>query len=285
MSLVSVLEAVPNRVWAVARLCAAEGPMTRDAIRDRMVPIGEFTNFNLLVNETRRLGLMVIEGEGLRLAPTIKPKDVQLISWFIDFVDRALLTTSGEGEETEGNESVKFALAWLLTCRPGKDLAWNEEQKPRMHEELNGIDYSITNSSRFAMLAYWARFLGYGVGLDMDKRIIVPDPTEAIRRRLGDVFGKDRELPAATFISRLGEQCPVLETGTVRSIVEKRMQRPRGDQEVSPSTSVALLRLEVDGELDLHHKADAQVLLLDLMHGDPKRISHVRRKMAGGIKT
>lgn len=282
MSLVSNLEAVPNRVWALARLCASEGPLTREDIKDRMVPSGEFANFNLLINETRRLNILTQDGDTFRLSSSVRPRDVSQIDWFIRYVDDALLKPGTDGDASDGNDEVKYALAWLLTCRPGIDIGWTDDQKPRMQEELGGEDYSISNSSRFAMLAYWARFLGYAVGMDFNKRVIVPDPTEAIRRRLNDVFGKDRELTSNEFLARLAELCTVIEGGFARNEVEKRMSRVREEHQISPATSIAVMRLAVDGEIDLIHKADAKIVLLDLMHGDPKRVSHVGRRSPEG---
>jgi hypothetical protein len=179
--------------------------------------------------------------------------------------------------DESGNVSVKFALAWLLTCRPGLDIGWTDDQKPRMHDELDGENYDITNSSRFAMLAYWSRFLGYAVGMELGKRLVVPDPTEAIRRRIPSVFEKEAELSSGRFFARLGDLCPVLESGVVRSAVEAKLKRRRADNEISPATSAALLRLHAEGEIELVHKADADVHLLDLMYGDPRRVSHLRR--------
>ena len=272
MSLVSVFECVPSRVWSLTRIVACEGAMPRSEIQARMTPLSsDSAQFNNLVRETVRLGLLD-EEDDIRLGKGIRPADVASETWFADFVERAVMLATQES----GNANVRYALAWLLTCRPGIDLGWNDDQKSRMHEELNGQDYEVSNSNRFAMLAYWARFLGYGIGFEMNKKIIVPDPTEAIRRHLKAVFESAVELTSSAFFTRLAQSIPVLEYGAVRSEVEQSLKRKRADNQISPATSTALLQLEASGEIELVHKADADVHLLDLMFGDPRRISHVK---------
>jgi hypothetical protein len=272
MSLVSVLECVPSRVWSLVKIVAMEGPLSRAELQARMMPSGgDQQVFGNLVRETVRLGLLD-EQDDVRLAGVTKPYEVESIEWFVNFVEHAIMTATPES----GNSNVRYALSWLLTCNPGIDIGWNDDQKPRMQEELAGQDFDITNSSRFAMLAYWARFLGYAIGFEMGRKVIVPDPTEAIGRRLDVVFEGEIEISSCQFFARLALALPVLEYGSVRSEVEVNLKRKRPDNQISAATSIALLQLEARGDVALVHKADADVHLLDVMFGDPKQVSHLK---------
>ena len=274
MSLISVLEPVPSRVRALVRLVAAEGAMSREDLRSRMVPVGEGKQFDNLVRETIRLGLLSGEDGKVRLGAGIKVKDVVDDDSFVVITDRALLCEPlPEGD----NRPVAFALAWLLSRQPGLDLEWNGEYTPLMLAEMEGDEvYDLTNASRCAMLAYWARFLGYAEGLQWGgKTLVVPDPTEAIARRLNAVFGHDATLPVALFFDRLATHCPVLEGGSVRIAIDARLRRKRERYALSPATSLALLRLEKRGLLKLETRSDAEVWLVDLMYEAPRRLSHM----------
>src|SRR5581483_4443962 len=147
MSLISTLEATPNRIWAVVRLVADKGPLARADLQARIVPNSDVRNFGDLVIESMRLGLLEEVSKEVRLTSGIPAEHVKDEDWFVHFVDRSLQDAS----DKSGNDQVRLGLAWLLTCTPGLDLGWNEDQKPRIQQDT-GEDFGLTNYSRFAML-------------------------------------------------------------------------------------------------------------------------------------
>jgi hypothetical protein len=90
-----------------------------------------------------------------------------------------------------------------------------------------------------------------------------PDPTAAIREELTEVFGKQNELPAQEFITRLGERLPVLDGGRYRLEIEAALEPaewhpPTRPDLLSTSLSRALWRLSrPGGPLRFESRADA----------------------------
>jgi hypothetical protein len=273
MSILASLEAVPNRIRALARLIAFYGPLERQEAKARMV-FGEGGQFSSVVRETVKLGL-VEEQEKLQLAPGLEPAQVNDDTWFMNFVHRQFCA-DGLVPDSH-NYHVAFALAWLLTRKPSSNLKWNGEHNLAIREDLNGDDtYDVTNASRGAMLGYWAKFLGYASSSsDGSVRLIIPDPTNAIACRLDQIFGQAKELAIKPFLKELGKLCPVLDGGVIREQVERRLKKARREETLSPATSLALLRLENRGVITLAAPSDANVVLLDLLQNATRRVSHV----------
>lgn len=276
MSLVSFFEPVPNRVRTLARIVASVGSVTREELRTLITPAtdGGDDQFKNLLRETVNLGLVEESKKTIKLGGGIKAADVRNDEWFLDFTEKALLQT-----KDKDSHLFALALAWLLTRPPDFNLEWRSEFHTQMLEDMEGKDvYTITNQDRAAMLAYWARFLGYAEGIKWKtKNLVVPDPTTAIARHLNSVFGKATELPVATFIKKLSKHCPVLEGGDIRSEVEGRLKKKRDPKTFSLSTSLAMIRLEQRGVIKLDAPSDADVMLLDFKSDDPRRVSHVNR--------
>lgn len=275
MSLITVLEPVPSRVRAVTRLVATRGPMSRSELQACIVPTGEGKQFGNLVRETIRLGFLREEANQIRLVPNISAQDILDDELFVVLTNKLLVETLLPSDND--NHPIAYAFSWLLARRPSFDLQWNGELKFLMQEDMEGDEiYDVTNASRAAMLASWARFLGYAVGLHWDsKALVVPDPTDAIARYLKSIFEAENSLAVSEFSDRLSKLCPIFEGGAVRNEVEARFRKKRADNTLSPATSLALLRLEQRGVLKLNEDSDAEVKLIDLMHETPRRVSSI----------
>jgi hypothetical protein len=246
------------------------------------MPSGKETGqdqFNNLLRETIRLGLLREQEGGVSLSDGITPENVSDDGWVRAYLDQSLLI---QKEETAENRSFPYALAWLLGQSAGEIMPWNSDQHLRMEQQLEGTDlYEVTNKERFAMLCYWGRYLGFVTRLGHgDGNIAVPDPTEAIVRRLPGVFTDTPRITLGLFFDRLATECTVLERGVVRRVVEERARVKRSDNEISSATSLALWRLEKRGLLHLVQDADADAWLMKTSSsavgaGAARRVSHV----------
>lgn len=165
--------------------------------------------------------------------------------------------------DNEGTRAADFtrALAFILA----QDIYTNEfgaHPKVQALEQRQFRDETrrlLQNDTRWNGLRHWAKYLGFF----WEDHRLWPDPAAAIREELPEVFGKQCELPAQDFITRLGEYLPVLDGGRYRLEIEAALEPtewqppPRPDL-LSTSLSRALWRLSrPGGPLRLERRADA----------------------------
>jgi hypothetical protein len=278
MSVITNFDPVPNRIRSLVRLVAASGRMPREQIPSAFMPGSErkADQVNSVLREAIRMKLLREDDGEVALGDSIKVVDVRKDEWFAEYADRRLVGC--ELEEGDDNRRVAFAVAWTLTRSLFPSLEWRAENTRLLLAELEGDEvYDVTNQDRMAMVSYWARYAGYGEAFLYDgRRSLLPDPTRAITRRLGEVFGKEKGLPITVFMERLASLAPLLEGGSVRSEVERRLRQPRATNALSQSTTLALLRLEKRGILTFKAESDAAVWLLSLQSSE-RRVSHVER--------
>lgn len=290
MSIVSVAEAVPNRLLAIyGALLARSGGDTRERLREQMVPPslrggrdGQSTAlFDASLREARAIGLISEDGENLTVPPRAVPKPRQgeeeaFCAHVLQVIfDEALANEAGQSK-------VAPALAWLLMQNPMRPIPWSENPLPIIIRQLtDGDSLDLGNASRLQTLAYWARYLGFARLVGAGQVVfIVPDPHDAIARLLPNVFDTNAPLKASEFRKRLSALCPVLEDGSIRSRLEQQAREEivrASPQRLSRSTSLALLRLEASGRILLQQNSDAEVGLLDLGTSE-RRFSHVAIK-------
>jgi hypothetical protein len=257
---------------------AAVGPIGREELSAYFMPGSQPKSNQVgnIIREAVRLRLLIEADKGFQLAEGVRPRDVANDDWFETHVERALFSQPlNEGDE---NRPVAFATAWLLTRAASPEIEWRFDVAKAMREDMEGDEvYDVTNVDRSAMLAYWIRFTGYGESLGWaGKTFLIPDPTRAIARQL-DLLLVETTLAFPRFLERLAERVPVLEGGAVRAQVEARLRRKRDPATLSPSTSLALLRLELRGLITMRAESDAEPRLLDLAADGTRRISHISR--------
>lgn len=276
MSIVSVAEAVPNRLLAIyGALLARTGGETRERLKAQMVPPslrGGRDNqstavFDASLREARAIGLVTEDGDNLAVPPAAHPKPRQREEeTFRAHVLRVLCDETLADETGQGN--VAPALAWLLMQDPLRPMPWSENPLPIITRQLVGGDsLDLGNASRLQTLAYWARCLGFARLVGAGQVYIVPDPHDAISRLLPEVFDIGAPLRAREFRKRLADLCPVLEDGSIRARIEQQARDEvvrSNPQRLSRSTSLALLRLESSGRIELQERHDSEVCLLDL---------------------
>jgi hypothetical protein len=217
--------------------------------------------FSQLMRETTRLGLLSEQRGDVTLGAGIEEPDVRDDRRFLKHVEAALL---GESAETGENRPFRYALSWLLAQESGQAIPWNSDQHLLMQKQMDGDDcYDVTNAGRFAMLCYWARFLGFATRLDIGGGgAVVPDPSEAIARRLTDVLPDRSRISLARFFEQVARDCPVLEGGSIRREVEGRFREKRASNQFSLATSLALWRLEERSLIRLDHLSDAETWVM-----------------------
>jgi hypothetical protein len=286
VSLLSILDCTPNRVRSLVRLAACLEGTTRESLRSHMMPArigGDSGQFSNLLRGTINLGLLR-ESEGqIHLSGTITAREVERDDWLVAYGDKVLVGPN-LAEDRE-NKSFAYALAWLLGQASGTVIPWASDQQLDMQQQLEGSEtYELSNKDRFAMLCYWARFLGFATQLDLaGERVVVPDPTDALLRYLPEVFATNRRLSIGTFLTRLSTVCSVLERGQVRSELEARLRTKRPETELSAATSLALWRLEKREHIRLDMSSDADAWQMTTSTAAAgvaaaRRISHVEFK-------
>lgn len=183
-------------------------------------------------------------------------------------VDAPLTTTTPEGW-------MAGAIAWMLCQDPRDPVPWTGSAGvTRLRAQMpSGPTFGMTNDSAFQQAVYWARALGYVDRFSLPQDAVLPDPTNAVARRLPHILRAGEEVSLPAMLSDLAKSCPVLDGGRCRVEVEALCRRsPRGP-EVSSSLALALLRLKRRGRLRFQSLSDAQSVFVEgLPHG---RASHV----------
>jgi hypothetical protein len=166
-------------------------------------------------------------------------------------VDHASLDDEGHEEEEDEEE--------------GDESGQGEELSKKLAGNL------IQNGSRWKIFCNWARFLGFG--WKAKSGLLVPDPTEAVRDALPQVFGDARELEARSVVNAVAQAIPVLDGGTYRQKLEAELKKTQGPDawrpppngQLSTSLSRALLRLQeekcIKGEMRDDKEANVRVSL------------------------
>jgi len=241
-----------NVLIVLHRTLAIHGPMDEDRLI-RLCSPGEPPNKDQLGQTLRRwkqLGLFK-SGENNKLTLDKADKAPEQLPT----ICRRLLFSEENNQrfwDNEGTLAADFtrALAFILA----QDIYVNEFSAHHRVEALEQRQFRdearrlLQNDTRWNGLRHWAKYLGF---FWEDQRLW-PDPTAAIREELPEVFGKQDELPAQDFITRLGERLPVLDGGRYRLEIEAVLEpaewqppTPRGL--LSTSLSRALWRLSRPG--------------------------------------
>ena len=281
MSIIAKFEAMPNRVRALTRVVAFLGEAPEDKLRALIMPptgpederSDQFSNLLSVVVE---LGLVQKAPKKIvKLADGITADDAVDDQWFLKHVTQVLLNPA---ERNADKSPFPYALAWLLAQSPGTEIQWISEQTTEMRRQMSGADvYDVTNENRFAMLCYWARFMGYATGIRLNKqRVVVPDPSAVLARMIPNLCGKGEEVAITDLMAEIAKQTPVLEGGPVRTEVDRRFKDARPERQLSPATSVALARLQRRGLIKQKLLDDATAWTTSQITADGSLVSDER---------
>lgn len=254
--------------------------------------------FNAVLLESQTLGIIrrTSKEDGDRVTAVHPPAEAkraeQKKQWFVDHM-LELLTKPDEALRV-GQEDVPFALAWLTLQSPTRPMIFGETKGVEIKNDFpkNENVFRLNASASLAQCYYWARYLGlcsvsaqqdFSGGRKATRRIVIPDPTIALRHFLPSIFNSKSELTASVFLDQLGRHCPVLERGEARKIVLSQAATPENypsHDEVSEGTSLALLRLEADQLIAMDDHSDADNPCMLNLGSTKRRFSHIR--LAGG---
>lgn len=165
-------------------------------------------------------------------------------------------TEEGAARAADFARALSWVLAQDIYALPNSDIEHLERtQVPSPH-------FIFMNDSRWPGMRVWARYLGFATG---DDNSFFLDPTEAVRGELAHVLPSQQAVPADAFIDALATRLPVLDRGQYRRQVEEILRsenwRRTPAEHLSMSLSLALRRLELNGNIALEKRADAGTAL------------------------
>lgn len=284
MSVISTVEVMPNRIALVHRFLRMHAdPLPEKTLlqllsppeirkKPAAVPKPEEEKPGAVapavVRECKALGLIADAGGDQVCLAEDANMDIRV------FLEQRLLHP--EEAERCRQANVPYALAWFLCQDPASPLLLRHNQKDRVESDTGGKTLDLTNKDRFRHFGFWVRYLGLGWWLrGSGEERLVPDPTEALLRHLPAVL-QGGEGPIQEVIAALGKRLPVLETGAVRETVESwlPLEKRREPGDLSPATSLALMRLQRRGVLALESRSDAPMMRL-MTWPNPTQVSHL----------
>lgn len=298
MSVISTWEAVPSRLeqfWLYLAINAPKG-LPKSELEHLFSPpsLGKSGDteggeaggniFNGVLGELKSLGFVEQVEKDDSVVPLLPPdekkKPEQKRQWFFEEL-RRIVTTPDEAKEKK-QDMVPLALAWIALQSPDQPIPFGVAKSVEIISAFphNEKMFGLNTDASLRQCYFWARYLGlctFSAG--KGKEILVPDATAVVRSLLPAIFADTRQLPADDFLSRLGVLCPVLERGEARKIVLSQAAQPEnfpGEDELAGSSSLAMLRLEIEGLISLDDQSDARKpCILDLCT-HKRRFSHVR---------
>jgi hypothetical protein len=267
MSLMSDIQGTPERIWALVKLLAVQGPeLPRSSVKNWMDPFNsdpKGTALNNTVGACASLGFVDANAEAVRLTIGDIPDDIHA------FADRAH-TRLRETPSDHGDSVVLEVLAWFI-ARSAKEqgTTWiadygTTELCDVIRNDIRiGEDDKRFNSTRYSRWRDWMSFLGLGVDIPRTGTSITfyPCVTERLARvigRLKPVLGTNREIEADDFLKAVISEMPYLDGGALFDVAVDRVKGARAARQLSPVLSVALRDLQADGFLKLRMHGDAR---------------------------
>jgi hypothetical protein len=280
MKAVTLVGATPNRIAILYDVLADLAPdgIDREHLSAlvgpsnlaRLADAGEDNAFSDCLNAGEELGLFQLTDGTVRLMESNGNR--------LSFLSLAEIRVVEAPETTNVTTGwLAGAIAWMLCQDPRQPLPWGGSAATmRLKKDLGGgLNFGMTNDSRYQQAVYWAKALGYVDRISSPEDAVIPDPTPAVLRRLPLLLPEDGQRPIRSFLSGLALNCPVLDGGRLRAEVEAASGVVREPFVLSSSLSLALLRLKHRGELRLDYLDDAQAVFVDGLDGG--RASHVTR--------
>jgi hypothetical protein len=274
MSVITVVEAVPSRIEGVVEYVAMRSPVSDAELRDAISPpaLRQSDMIGQVVTACEDLQLLRRDGDEWSPGVTIESRDE-----LRDYLENLLL---GPQAEKAKQPNVGKAIAWFLTLDPADPPSIRENWAARINRDCPGSGaWDITDDARVGQLAYWVVYLGFGWRLSSTRgQMLEPDPTVAVGRHIRRIYKAGERTTLRSAITRLGEDCPVLDSGAIRTPIEANLPPDSGREPgtISRSTSVALSRLEQKGIIELSMVSDADTLTVSW----PERrvVSHLTSK-------
>jgi hypothetical protein len=282
MSVVTSFTAVPNRITIIWELLLKSGAsgIPSEELSSLVRPVslqkrqrdesesGSDRMFSEVIAEMQNLGIIAKSREAiLNLTTEARGKEAVSLKGYLEqsLLDPQLALNRNQGAVAE-------AMAWFLTRNPYEPLPWKanftEYVKEDCGEDARAFD--LTDQARSQQFVYWAVYLGLAWRLLVkDQEFVIPDPTSILSRTLPEIISPGGTLPIGDLLEKVAKKLPIFEGGSVRDKVESLMpvNRKRPQRQLSRSTSLGLIRLELIEELKLERIHDSPAINLDTGSG------------------
>ena len=189
------------------------------------------------------------QGDTLKLSEAAKKTDTRTA--ILEAIDRRVL----------GCAEVEFYFGLFYAYCLGMDKAAQATQR-HLPDWANGFNQAVfrgeeqTNAFNPTKISGLHRWFGYaGLGWFDPSLEFQPNPYERLRRALPRIFGKSRKLTSEDWMTRLGEQCPELDGGSL--FLQANPHYNAELKKCSLGLSHALVELDLDGVLVLYRPADS----------------------------
>jgi hypothetical protein len=264
MKIYTLVEAVPSRMQAIARLLFGSGALPRERFLALLQPRESGTGMaestlaaGIECGLVRRDGDILMLGEA-ELAEAKSDHEFNLL--LPKVLARLVLAREVNGRPN------RFATicAWLLQLpvdHPHRDCGALKEAIKDSGYTLEELDAEI--DARWANILYWARYLGLVRQLKDSPCVeVVPDPTLFLIRHLTDLFPEEQERTAEAFRDSLGTICPVLDGGAARADMIARTAPNWPAKRLSDALCFAVERLQAAGKLRTRSPRDQRNFLI-----------------------
>lgn len=279
MRAITQVGATPNRVAIIYDVLADAGPngLDRMALEELITPPSLAENPEAGVDNAFRQSLSAGEDLGLFQVEAGKVRLVDLGGTkFLAAVEARAIDQPASAIQPDG--WLAGAVSWILCQDPRRPLPFGESSAVnRLGVDMaGGTDFGMTNNSRWHMVVYWSRALGYVERVATPDEMVVPDPTRALAKRLTRLLPAGMQRPLPGLLAELAVDCPVLDGGRLRREVESLARIAREPNVASASLALALLRLKARGMLEFASLSDGLPVFID---GLPDgRATHVIRR-------
>lgn len=237
----------------------------------------KYPMFNDSLRESIKCGLLITDNEDIAINSDLpeEARNPKMGDKLLpDTLVKLFFASDNEDEEDFGR-LIAWYLAQDIYDAPG---TWKEVEISIAEQKVaETLDLKISSNSLFGQVEDWMCYLGFAWGhaLELNRKIVVAEPTAYLRRNLKDLFQGEAKakILIREFIERLAEKCPLFETGKFREQVEEKIGF-RLPNHLSTSTTFALFRLQDDGYIQLIKESDADLFILPKV-GNEERISHI----------
>lgn len=260
MSLLHTVESVPSRVRGLfSYLLTLEGGIAQGDLVRTLSPQILHDNQQCArktIEEAQELELIEINQDKIVTLHTElqvderDPKNRSLASEMLPSIITRLAFTKPNNIK---NYNLGQAIAWVLTRSLfDKPLDWNQAENELGKGHPLGL-----NDVRFGNLAHWITYLGFARE-EGTTTTLVADPTIAVRRGLKTVLSDQSTKDLSTVIQTLANKLSVIDGGNHNvDLLKNNPNLAAVDGQVSPSLSIALLRLKEEGFIKLEHRSDS----------------------------
>ncbi len=272
------LQVHPGLLHAVAEVLAVE---TRSLSAEQIAAYLQPASFRgmiegnppdvvlLTLDAAQWIGLTATDGNTWQLRESLREfRPAELDAILPRLVRRGLFDREWPSDLAEAQKhggDLGLAIAWYLAQDAWDPPRRFEKVESSIEQRLNrqfDDRREYINDTKWVAVRRWLHYCGLGTPDPVAGEMTIPDPTRAVRDELRELEGD--EWPISELLSYLATRCGVLDTGTVRVLAMSglkadELEWEHDPQALSPSLSLALMRLEMENSLELRREADSPI--------------------------